>query len=121
MNKKQIFQQLSIYDKIIQNCEVDYSSATPYYKATIELENVYNLLKFKSCNQAFDDYIKEQCLDYITKSIKMSNETIPEHLAKIEKERIWFMEYTLKELKHVSSQCTLYLKYAYDCYCPNED
>lgn len=49
-----------------------------------------------------------------------NNEKIPEHLAKIEKERIWYMEFTLKELKHTSYQCGRYLEYAYHYYCPNE-
>lgn len=120
MNKKEIFKQLRIYDKVIQNCQVDYSNALPYYKVTVELENIYKLLNFKGCNQAFDNYIKKECLDYITESIKMSNKKIPEHLAKIEKERAWYMEFTLKELKHTYYQCGRYVEYAYHYYCPNE-
>lgn len=120
MNKKQIFEQLRIYDNIIQNSVVDYFNSKPYYKVTIELENLYELLNFKGCNESFDDYVKEHCLDFITESLKMSKENIPEHLAKIENERVLFMEYTLKQLKDTSSHCVRCLKYAYDYYCPNE-
>ncbi len=120
MNKNEIFEQLNAHDKVIQNCIVEYKNITPYYKVVAELENIYKVLNFTGCNETFDKYKKESCLDYITESIKMSKEDIPELLAKIEKERIHFMEHTLTQLKHTSSQCIVYLKYAYKYYCPME-
>ena len=103
----------------IQEQEIQFENATPFYLVADELQKFIDLLPTNGCSIEFDAQIEKECRQYLREIIVESKEQVPEKFDK-DSEKKEYLEHTMRQLKAAPINCLGYIKVAYNNFCPSE-
>ncbi|MBC7653773.1 MAG: hypothetical protein H7098_04770 [Oligoflexus sp.] len=103
----------------IQEQEIQFNNASPFYLVADQLQKFIELLPTKGCSVEFDKHIAKECKKYLNEAIAESKKDIPKSHEK-EPFKTEYLDHTMRQLKDTPINCLSYIKVAYEVFCPAE-